>query len=621
MKKANGIVLSKPGKPDYRSPASFRIIVLLETVSKILERIVATRLAAQARSSGLLHPHQCGSLSGLGCFDAITTLTHEVRLLQAAKLKVTTLFLDIKGGFDNVNSNRLAHILKKGSTPPYIIAWVKSFLSNRQCRLVFQGAPGIFAPVEVGTPQGSPISPLLFVIYVAGLHPAISRGLSLSYVDDFTLTTASGSYRENIQQLQRLFTRMQRIGGRLGVAFSVPKTELMHWRTPKERSPVSIAPITINDMLFHPSPNIRWLGYWLTPTLSTVTHFDRRLGLAKGSFAEIRQLSGAGKGLSPWCNRKLALGLVLPILTYGADCFVPSASSLRKMDAFWHKVLRWTTNCFYSTPIGALHCEAALPPLVAITLQRRKVAALRLVCSSPRVNPATARLPASVATWDPYRSTESHRDLIVGIQSHSHPVSWSGVVKPWSNVLPLDALCRLILDNISSLDKLPLASPDLILPTPYEEPEVKFTTIKAAIRSTLTADWLSARPVPEGYGYGPSLTPHAFMGLPRFIAGRIHQMRSGKSYLAAHGDWKDADADPLCPYCEEEDESFDHAILHCPAKADERMSRLSGIDELGPDAPLWSSAELLLQLSRYISATQTGFPSFHAEDEASLALS
>jgi len=88
MKKANGIVLDKPGKPDYRTPASFRIIVLRETVSKILERLSALRLASAARSLGLLHPNQGGSLAGLGCFDAVATLTHEVRLLQGASFKV-----------------------------------------------------------------------------------------------------------------------------------------------------------------------------------------------------------------------------------------------------------------------------------------------------------------------------------------------------------------------------------------------------------------------------------------------------------------------------------------------------------------------------------------------------
>jgi len=81
MKKANGIILDKLGKSDYRTPASFRIIVLLETVSNIHERLSALRVACAARSLGLLHPNQCGSLAGLGCFDIVATLTHEVRLL------------------------------------------------------------------------------------------------------------------------------------------------------------------------------------------------------------------------------------------------------------------------------------------------------------------------------------------------------------------------------------------------------------------------------------------------------------------------------------------------------------------------------------------------------------
>jgi len=53
MKKANGFVLDKPGKRDYRTPSSLRIIVLLETVSQILERLSALRLASAARSLGL----------------------------------------------------------------------------------------------------------------------------------------------------------------------------------------------------------------------------------------------------------------------------------------------------------------------------------------------------------------------------------------------------------------------------------------------------------------------------------------------------------------------------------------------------------------------------------------
>jgi len=122
MKKANGIVLDKLGKPDYHTLSSFCIIVLLETVSKILERLSALCLASAARCLGLSHPNQCRSLAGLGCFDAVDTLTHEVCLLEAASFKVSTHFLDVKGGFDNVCANKLANILTRGGVSAYLVA-------------------------------------------------------------------------------------------------------------------------------------------------------------------------------------------------------------------------------------------------------------------------------------------------------------------------------------------------------------------------------------------------------------------------------------------------------------------------------------------------------------------
>ena len=57
LKAAEGVVLDKPGKASYDSPASYRVIVLLETLSKILERLIANRLALQAREIGMIHPN------------------------------------------------------------------------------------------------------------------------------------------------------------------------------------------------------------------------------------------------------------------------------------------------------------------------------------------------------------------------------------------------------------------------------------------------------------------------------------------------------------------------------------------------------------------------------------
>ena len=127
------------------------------------------------------------------------------------------------------------------------------------------------------------------MLYVASLHPTIPQGLAISYVDDLTITVSSDSLRSNIRALQYYFGIIQRQGADLGVPFSVPKTEHIHWRTPKDRSDVSFAPIVINDMPFPPSQAVRWLGYWLTPrskplpTSEDGWHLPRPLSLQSGN--------------------------------------------------------------------------------------------------------------------------------------------------------------------------------------------------------------------------------------------------------------------------------------------------------------------------------------------------
>jgi len=120
-------------------------------------------------------------------------------------------------------------------------------------------------------------------------------------------------------------------------------------------------------------------------------------------------------------------------------------------------------------------------------------------------------------------------------------------------------------------------------------------------------EWDEAAPDPARYPYRPSLRPHPFMGLSKFDAGCLHQMRSGKSYLRAHPSWDD-DGPSTCPSCGEARETFEHAILHCLAKRPARTRHLQGVSDIGPDAPVWSSAALLGALTRFIRSTAMAFP-------------
>jgi len=385
-KGSNGVVLDKPGKASYMSSSSFRIIVLIRTFSKVLATIIAAQLLTAVRLKGLLHPNQCCSLPGLSTYDACLTLSNDVKTLQSPRLKVSSLFLAMKAEFDNVDNNTLARILRDGGIPPYLVSWVASSLSDQSWTLIFQVAPGTPPPVNVEAPQGSPISPLLFLLYVAPLHFRIPRGLMISYVDDFALTVASLSYCGNIRSLHWLFVKLETRASRPGSSFSIPKTELIHWRTPSQRhSPKCTSPIQIKGAMFHPPDSFCWLGYWFTPALDPSTHFSRRLALAQGAFALIRRARCPGARLAPYLCHRLATSIVAPIPLYGGDLFTPSVGTTTRLNTFWQKVQRWITNFFSAPPTGILSVESCLPPVSLLITHRQRLAALRIVCSPPPV--------------------------------------------------------------------------------------------------------------------------------------------------------------------------------------------------------------------------------------------
>jgi len=159
-----------------------------------------------------------------------------------------------------------------------------------------------------------------------------------------------------------------------------------------------------------------------------------------------------------------------------------------------------------------------------------------------------------------------------------------------------------------ALSPLPVTSQHLLTDHyPEPAPGRPYPPQKLQCKNLLMEEWVKAAPDPARYPYQPSLQPHPFMGLDQFSAGRIHQMRSGKSYLCAHPS-RDSDAPTTCPSCQSAPETFEHAILLCPAKEPSRTRHLQGVLDLGPDAPVWSWAALLGALARFITSTALAFP-------------
>ena len=77
----------------------------------------------------------------------------------------TVMMIDIKGAFDNVNRDTLLETMKRYKLPSAVISWVYHFISDRRASMLVDGVRGEEKSVDTGVPQGSPVSPLLFLLY------------------------------------------------------------------------------------------------------------------------------------------------------------------------------------------------------------------------------------------------------------------------------------------------------------------------------------------------------------------------------------------------------------------------------------------------------------------------
>lgn len=112
-----------------------------------------------------------------------------------------------------------------------LVQWMDSFMRDRRVTMTVDGQDSTPMEVTTGLPQGSPISPALFAIYIAEIHAAVesqvedSRGIS--FVDDVTWVVEGGNVAEVVGKLERCATASLEWAENNSIRFETAKAEAM----------------------------------------------------------------------------------------------------------------------------------------------------------------------------------------------------------------------------------------------------------------------------------------------------------------------------------------------------------------------------------------------------------
>jgi ribonuclease HI/exonuclease III len=361
-KTANILPLRKPGKGRkvFNEPSSYRPISLLATISKIVESVLAERLSYLDEKFGLLPKAHYGGRKQRSTEDALTYLTEKIHWAWKRKMVVSLVAFDIKGAFNGVNLEILLHRMRMRRVPEPIVRWVQCFCSNRRASIKINGEETGVQDIEhAGLPQGSPLSPILFLFFNADL--VTSKGTdaedSIAFIDDYTVWTVGASAEANTKTIEeKILPRVETWARDSGATFEPTKTEFIHF-TRRSMIIEDLPKLRIMSEERPPVQEVKVLGVILDSELRFKAHAARAAKRGERAALALCRL----KGIRPTTARQLATATVLPIIDYGSTTWSPGATQLitHKLQRTMKIVAVATVAMFRSASVDVALAEAS----------------------------------------------------------------------------------------------------------------------------------------------------------------------------------------------------------------------------------------------------------------------
>lgn len=322
-KKADLVIIKKPGKPDYLSPKAYRPISLLPVLAKTLEKAVVSRIHQETT------PHhsgnQFGFTKGRSTLDAIQSLLSWPT--SVPEKHVVAVLLDITGAFDSLNWQALLQDLRSLGASRSSCAVVRSYLANRTATLTIGGSRASVVLTR-GCPQGSLFGPTLWNVTMEQLLllPWAAHTKVQAYADDIALMISADTRQQLIRRAASALEAVSNWGRERELLFSPSKSTAVILKG-------GLVPgfsIPFQDHHITTVPSAKYLGVMIGHNASFRSHVRNLATTNVDLFSRLRTTLGSSWGSSRKTASLLYRAVFIPRVTYAAR--------------FWHHEVDTTVN-------------------------------------------------------------------------------------------------------------------------------------------------------------------------------------------------------------------------------------------------------------------------------------
>ena len=175
LKEAVLYPLLKKSSLDHELYANFRPVSNLRLLTKVTEKVVATRPTAYLQNNNLFEPFQSPYKQFHSCETALVRVQNDI-LRFDNNCCVVLLLLDLSAAFDMVDHTILLNRMSsKFGIKGQVRNWFQSYLNKRTQFVLINGTRSSVCNIKQGVPQGLVLGPLLYLLYVSPLADLLCK--------------------------------------------------------------------------------------------------------------------------------------------------------------------------------------------------------------------------------------------------------------------------------------------------------------------------------------------------------------------------------------------------------------------------------------------------------------
>ena len=274
----------------------YRPIALLNVLSKVMESLMKDRMSYLLETRRLLSDCQQGFRQTRSTELALWRFVLSASLALKMRRRCVAVALDIQSAYDTVDHPALLWKLCQKSLPRYMVVWTRAFLEHRTVVLRVNESEYPY-PIRTGVPQGSPLSPTLFLVFIDDLLHQLARVVHCqAFADDmfiWDIVTTRGPCPPGVQNALHL---VESWSDEWGMTFNVTKCQDIDITTLWAMAPLALH---LHGELVPQVTVLRYLGVSVDSQLRWDHHIRECCRLYLDRLRSIRGMCATYWGITP----------------------------------------------------------------------------------------------------------------------------------------------------------------------------------------------------------------------------------------------------------------------------------------------------------------------------------